>query len=139
MSKTKATMPTRATKGTRNRAPEASASPGAAQDTLAALIKKKEAAVTDGAIQVVIAVASVTALVTVDTTQDPPVFEPEDLGSLTFADPRVGLSDEGVAIFKANLKILLPQIALDIDEIPDNASLNIGDVARFVQLSLQTA
>ncbi len=117
----------------------ASTAAGTAQNTLAALIKKKEATVTDGSIQVVIAIASVTSLVTVDTTQDPPVFDPEDLGALTFNDPRVGLTDEGVAIFKANLKILLPQIADDIDEIPDNATLNIGDVARFVQLSLQTA
>jgi hypothetical protein len=110
-----------------------------ARETLAGLIRKKEAAITDGALQIVIAIASVTTLVTVDTSQDPPVFEPEDLGSLTFGDPRVGLTDPGVAIFKANLKILLPQIADDIDEIPDNANLNIGDVARFVQLSLQTA
>ncbi len=110
-----------------------------ARETLAALIRKKEAVITDGAIQIVIAIASVTTLVTVDTTQDPPVFDPEDLGSLTFGDPRVGMTDQGVAIFKANLKILLPQIADDIDQIPDNANLNIGDVARFVQLSLQTA
>ena len=109
-----------------------------ARETLAALIRKKEAAVTDGAIQIVIAIASVTTLVTVDTTQDPPAFEPSNLGELTFGDPNVGMTDEGVAIFKANLKILLPEIADDIDQIPDNANLNIGDVARFVQLSLQT-
>jgi hypothetical protein len=112
---------------------------GGAHETLAALIKKKEAQVTDGAIQVVIAIATVTTLVTVDATQDPPAFEPDDLGTLTFGDPRVGMTDQGVAIFKANLKILLPQISADIDQIPDNANLNIGDVARFVQLSLQTA
>jgi hypothetical protein len=107
--------------------------------TLAALIRKKEAQVTDGALQIVIAIASVTTLVTVDAQQDPPVFDPPDLGTLTFNDPRVGMTDEGVAIFKANLKILLPKISDDIDEIPDNANLNIGDIARFVQLSLQTA
>jgi hypothetical protein len=112
---------------------------GRARETLAALIKRKEAQVTDGAIQVVIAIATVTTLVTVDTTQDPPAFEPDDLGTLTFGDPRVGMTDQGVAIFKANLKFLLPQISDDIDQIPDNANLNIGDIARFVQLSLQTA
>jgi hypothetical protein len=110
-----------------------------AQETLAALIKKRQESVTDGAIQVIMAIASVTTLVTVDTTQDPPAFDPDDLGTRTFADPRVGLSNEGVAIFKSNLKILLPTIADDIDEIPDNANLNIGDVAKFVQLSLQMA
>lgn len=116
----------------------ASASADAARAVLATLIRKKEAIVTDGALQVVIAIASVTSLVTVDTTQDPPAIDPADLGTLTFGDPRVGLTDEGVAIFKANLKILLPQIAADIDQIPDNANLNIGDVAKFVQLSLMT-
>jgi hypothetical protein len=115
------------------------ASANGAREVMAALIKKKQAAVTDGAIQVVMAIASVTSLVTVDSTQDPPAFEPDDLGSLTFGDPRVGLTNEGVAIFKANLKILLPTITDDIDQIPDNANLNIGDVAKFVQLSLQTA
>jgi hypothetical protein len=127
---------TRAVRSRKKRAPSSST---AARETLAALIRKKEALVTDGAIQVVMAIASVTTLVTVDTSVDPPTFDPEDLGSLTFDDPRVGLTDHGVAIFKANLKIMLPQIAADIDQIPDNASLNIGDVARFVQVSLQTA
>jgi hypothetical protein len=117
----------------------ATTSASGARDVMAALIKKKQESVTDGAIQVVMAIASVTTLVTVDTTQDPPAFEPDDLGTLTFGDPRVGLTDEGVAIFKANLKILLPTIADDIDELPDNANLHIGDVAKFIQLSLQTA
>jgi hypothetical protein len=130
-------MAKKGTAGAKARGETASAR--GAQETLAALIKKKQESVTDGAIQVIMAIASVTALVTVDTTQDPPVLDPDDLGSLTFADPRVGLSNEGVAIFKSNLKILLPTIADDIDEIPDNANLNIGDVAKFVQLSLQTA
>ena len=117
----------------------ATTSASGARDVMAALIKKKQESVTDGAIQVVMAIASVTTLVTVDTTQDPPAFEPDDLGTLTFGDPRVGLTDAGVAIFKANLKILLPTIADDIDEIPDNANLKIEDVAKFIQLSLQTA
>jgi hypothetical protein len=125
--------------GARTTAKRATRSTSDAREVMAALIKKKEAAVTDGAIQVVMAIASVTSLVTVDTTQDPPLFDPDDLGTLTFGDPRVGLTNEGVAIFKANLKILLPVISDDIDEIPDNANLNIGDVAKFVQLSLQTA
>jgi hypothetical protein len=112
---------------------------GPAREAMASLIREKEAAVTDGALQVIIALASVTTLVTVDTTQDPPAFEPENLGTLTFNDSQVGLADEDMAIFKANLKTLLPQIGDDIDQIPDNASLNIGDVAKFIQLSLMAA
>jgi hypothetical protein len=110
-----------------------------AQDALAGLIQKKEAIVGDGSLQVVLAIASVTTRVTVDTTKDPPVIDPEDLGTLTFADPRVGLTDQQVAIFKSNLKIMLPQISADIDQIPDNASLRIADVAKFVRLSLLAA
>lgn len=82
------------------------------------------------------AIASVTSLVTVDTTQDPAVVDPEDIDALTFGDPRVGMSDEQVAIFKSNLKFLLPQISDDIDQIPDNADLPIGGVMDFVRLSL---
>jgi hypothetical protein len=90
----------------------------------------------DGSLQVVLAIASVTTLVTVDSTQNPPVISPEDLGMLTFNDPAVGMTDEQVAIFKANLAIMLPEIAVDIRRIPDNANQNIGDVAQFVQLAL---
>jgi hypothetical protein len=98
--------------------------------------KKPSADVGDGSLQIALAIASVTTLVTVDTRQDPPAITPEDLGMLTFNDPAVGMTDEQVAIFKSNLEILLPQIAADIAEIPDNANQNIGDVAQFIQLAL---
>jgi hypothetical protein len=110
--------------------------PEDAKAKLAALTQGKKLMVTDGALQVALAVASVTTLVTVDSTQDPFVVDPDDLGSLTFGDPKVGMSDQQVAIFKANLKILLPQISKDIDQLPESASLAIGDVAEFVRLSL---
>jgi hypothetical protein len=58
------------------------------------------------------------------------------LGERTFSDPAVGISDEQMAIFKANLQRLLPQISADIAQIPENADLRIADVAEFVQLSL---
>jgi hypothetical protein len=110
---------------------------GDAKATLAKLTQEKKAlTTTDGALQVALAIASVTTLVTVDATEDPFVVDPEDLGTLTFGDPKVGMSDEQVAIFKANLKVLLPQISKDIDQIPENASLVIGDVAEFVRVSL---
>jgi hypothetical protein len=111
---------------------------GAARETMAALIRKKEGVVGDGSLQVLLALASVTSLVTVDAATSPPTVVPENIGQLTFGDPAVGLTDDGVAIFKANLKELLPAIAEDIDQIPDNANLNIADVARFVQLSLMS-
>ena len=107
-----------------------------AQARLEALISEREAVVGDGSLQVVIAIASVTTLVTVDTAQRPPVVTPANLGALTFNDPQVGMSNAQVAIFKANLKLLLPQISADIDLIPDNANLQIAQVAKLVRLSL---
>ena len=98
--------------------------------------KKPSSDVGDGSLQMALAIASVTTRVTVDTTQDPPAITPEDLGLLTFNDPAVGMTDEQVAIFKSNLIILLPDIANDIRQIPDNANQNIGDVAQFIQLAL---
>src|ERR1039457_5031608 len=107
---------------------------GNANAKLAALIQGKKLTTTDGALQVALAIASVTQLVTVDSTQDPFTVDPEDLGTLTFG--KVGMSDQQVAIFKANLKVLLPQISKEIDKLPDNASLVIGDVAEFVRVSI---
>ena len=105
------------------------------------MAKKKRPAdvVGDGSLQIALAIASVTTLVTVDSTQNPPVISPKDLGMLAFNDPAVGMTDEQVAIFKANLEIMLPEIAADIRRIPDNANQNIGDVAQFIQLALIAA
>ena len=110
-----------------------------AQATLDALIAERENVVGDGSLQVVMAIASVTTLVTVDTTEIPPAITPPNLGALTFNDPQVGMSNAQVAIFKANLKLLLPQISADIDLIPDNANLQIAQVAKLVRLSLLQA
>jgi hypothetical protein len=93
---------------------------------------------TDGSLQVVIAIASVTNLVTIDTTQVPPVVNPDNLGDLAFNDNAVGLSDGQMPIFKANLKVLLPNIGDDIDKIPDNSNLIVSAVAKIVRLALMS-
>jgi hypothetical protein len=111
----------------------------AARETFARMIREKQASVGDGGLAVLLALASVTTLVTVDTSTTPPTVTPANIGTLTFDDPSVGLTDEGMRIFKANLTILLPQIAADIESIPASAGLNIGKVAEFVQLSLMGA
>jgi hypothetical protein len=103
------------------------------------LITDKEREVGDGSLQVILAIASVTSLVTVDTTTAPPTFEPRDLGQRTFNDVKVGLSNTQMAIFKANLTTLVPQIAADVARIPENAALKIADVAKFVRLALLAA
>src|SRR5690348_5181878 len=88
------------------------------------LIADKKLAVTTGAIQVAIAIAATTTNVTVNTSTNPPTVTPADLGSRTFAS--LGMDDPLVAIFKANLKVLLDFIADEIDNLPDNANMNIG-------------
>lgn len=115
----------------KKKAPRAAA--GTPREHLKALIAERTEDVGDGSLQVLMAIATVTDRVTVNTSDEPP-FKPENLLELTFAD--VGLSDDLVAVFKANLTIILPEIADDIAQIPDNAGLPIADVLEFVRLSL---
>ena len=129
-----------APKAKKNKDKEAKAPVGsaAAEKTLQGLIAEKRQSVGDGSLQVIIAIASTTALVTVDLTTSPPRTKPANLGALTFNDPAVGLSNMQMAIFKGNLAVLLPQIAADVARIPENAALRVGDVAEFVRLALLT-
>jgi len=101
------------------------------------LIADKGLPITTGALQVIIAIASVTTMVTVKTSTKPPTVVPDDLSSRTFAE--VGLDDDGVAVFKENLKVLLDFIAAEIDKLPDNKNVNIGKVMEFVRLSILAA
>lgn len=113
-----------------------SMSPKAASASLDRMIDTKERAVGDGSRQVIIAIAMVTNLVTIDLTKTPPKVVPANLGALTFNDPKVGMSNGQMPIFKGNLAALLPEIAADIARIPDNAGLQVGRVADFVRLAL---
>jgi hypothetical protein len=91
---------------------------------------------TDGRLEVALGIASVTALVTVDARQQPFTTVPDDLFDRTFNDPQVGISDEQMAAFKAALARLLPQIADDIAQIPENSALSIEEVATLVKDAL---
>lgn len=96
--------------------------------------------VTDGALQLCLALTSVTNLVTVDAAAEPFAVTPEDLFERTFDDPRVGVSHQQMPIFKANLAGLLPRsVAPEIARIADHAGLLIGDVADLVAAALRKA
>jgi hypothetical protein len=103
------------------------------------MIAAKEAEIDDGSLQVALALASITQLVTVDATTEPFSVDPDDLFLLKFNDPKVGLADDDIAIFKANLAELLPSISADISEIDENANVEIGLVVDFVTVSLLAA
>jgi len=118
----------------KNATKKAASDPNAEMETL---LEAKRLAVTTGTVQVVIALASVTSVVTVDTTKKPIKVNPPNLRDLSFAD--VGLDDDGVAIFKENLIVLLDFIADDIRKLPDNRNVNIGKVLEFVRLSILAA
>lgn len=107
-----------------------------ASASLSRMIETRERTVRDGSRQVIIAIAMVTNLVTIDLTKTPPLVVPANLGALTFKDPKVGMSNGQMPIFKGNLAELLPEIKVDIAQIPDNAGLQIGKVAEFVRLAL---
>jgi hypothetical protein len=120
----------------KNAAKTRAASSSAAERTLDRMIAEKQRTVGDGSLQVILAIASVTNLVTIDTTKTPPKMNPPNLGQLTFNDAKVGLSNTQMAIFKGNLATLLPEIEADVAKIPENAGLKISAVADFVRLAL---
>jgi hypothetical protein len=109
--------------------------------TINSLIATKQASVgpKDGRLEVALAIAATTALVTVDASTTPFSTNPDDLFDRTFDDSKVGISDDQMAVFKANLTVLLPEITDDIAQIPENAALPIEKVAEFVRLSLLAA
>jgi hypothetical protein len=109
--------------------------------TINTLIATKQAAVgpKDGRLEVALAISATTALVTVDASTTPFSTNPDDLFDRTFNDAKVGISDDQMAIFKANLTVLLPEITDDIAQIPENSALPIEKVAELVRLSLLAA
>jgi hypothetical protein len=91
-------------------------------------------AVKDGRLEVALAIARTSDLVTV--VVQPPSVDPSDLFDRAFNDNKVGIDDGQMSIFKAELAKLLPEIASDISRIPENANQIIEDVAEFVRLAL---
>ena len=102
------------------------------------LIASKQVSVTpkDGRLELALSIASTSNLVTVDTTAVPFATTPDDLFDRTFDDKLVGISDDQMPVVKANLSALLPEIADDISQIPENAATPIEKVAEFIRLSL---
>ena len=88
---------------------------------------------------IALALQELTDLVTVDQSASLPVVSPDDLFTLTFDHPKVGLNSEQMALFKRNLAIALPQAAGDIALIAENAHLQIGPVSDFIRASLAQA
>jgi hypothetical protein len=89
----------------------------------------------DGRLKVALAIAATTDLVTVNLGP-PATVDPNDLFIRTFNDPGVGIDNEQMRDFKERLKVFLPKIASDIDQIPENSNLIIEDVAELVRLAL---
>lgn len=102
------------------------------------MIAAKQAAVgpKDGRLEVALAISATTALVTVDASTAPFSSVPNDLFDRNFDDAKVGISDEQMVVFEANLAVLLPEVTSDINQIPQNAALPIEKVADFVRLAL---
>jgi len=89
----------------------------------------------DGRLKVALAIDNTSDLVTV-SLGPPATVDPNDLFIRQFNDPKVGIDNEQMRDFKERLKIFLPKIASDIDQIPENSNLIIEDVAEFVRLAL---
>jgi serine protease AprX len=112
---------------------------GVAPEAFARLLadKERQAERRHGALEVAMAIAATTAKVRVDAAATPFEPTPSDLLDCTFDDTRVGLDRAGMVAFKSNLSALLPAIAADVQAIPEDPSLRIRDVARYVAASLR--
>ena len=94
-------------------------------------------AVHDGAVELAMAVAGLTALVRVDASCDPFVTEPADLFDRTFA--YVGLDDNQMGLLREELRAMLPGIAAQLaahSQALDRAELRIADYASFLRAAL---
>ena len=101
------------------------------------LIAAHEVTAQDGRLEVATAIAMTSDSVTVNAGTEPFTTTPADLFTLTFDDNQVGITTPDlVRTFLANLKSLLPQIAANLDQIPENPAMQIRLVVRFVRLAL---
>jgi hypothetical protein len=91
----------------------------------------------DGALELALAVASLTTLVSVDATRAPFHTQPADLFDRTFA--AVGLDESQMGFLREQLKRLLPSIASDLDansQVLDQSNHRIGDYAQFLKVAM---
>lgn len=92
--------------------------------------------VKDGRLELAIAIARTSDLVTVDASTDPFTVDPDDLFDRTFNDNRVGIDDGQMSVFKAELAALLEEIKNDIGNIEENSNILIKDVAKTIEDAL---
>jgi hypothetical protein len=119
---------------------KAAAAPATAgQNKLKKMIAAREGEPVNVELIIALVLQDLTDLVNVDESANPPTVSPDDLFTLTFDDPKVGLSNEQMPFFKTNLAAALPEAAEDIALIDDNASLQISQVDDLVRASLAHA
>jgi hypothetical protein len=84
------------------------------------------------------ALAATSSRVSIDTSKTPVAFSPANLFNLTLVE--LGLLDSTqIAIFKNNLKVLLPGSAVDIDLMPINPDLGVSKIAQLLILSARVS
>jgi len=101
------------------------------------LIAARENTARDGRLEVATALAMTSDKVTVDASQEPFSTNPDNLFTLTFNDNRIGITTPDLMrAFLANLKRLIPEIADDLEHVPESPTMQIQLVVRFVRLAL---
>lgn len=91
----------------------------------------------DGALELAVALASLTTLVQVDLRPTPFRAEPADLFDRTFSS--VGLNEDQMGFLREQLKLSLPAIAAELDtnsQVLDQPAHRIGDYAQFLKVAL---
>jgi hypothetical protein len=108
-----------------------------AMERFSDLIAARENTARDGRLEVATALAMTSDKVTVDASQEPFSTNPDNLFTLTFNDNRIGITTPDLMrAFLANLKRLIPEIADDLEHVPENPAMQIQLVVRFVRLAL---
>jgi len=91
----------------------------------------------DGALELAVSIASLCQAVRVDASAVPFQTDPADLFDRTFAG--VGIGDEQMSLLREQLKLLLPEIAPELDEnarVLDQPGHRIEAYGAFIRVAL---
>jgi hypothetical protein len=93
----------------------------------------------EGALQIAIAIASLSRKVKVDARSRPPRVDPPDLWNRRLDDADIHITDAHMPAFRAHLAALLPGISGEMDKFPDRANVKVSRIAGLVADALKTA
>jgi hypothetical protein len=86
----------------------------------------------DVRLAVALALARTSRLVKVTKTKQRFTIRPTNLFALKLSDKRIGIDDKRMALFKKNLRRILPDAAQSIKRIPNRASMSVNQIVSLI-------